>query len=156
MRKNKMVFKLIGALLFCMLVVLAGATGCTNDEKIDNQKQSYEATKKSDESRSVKLQQGQGTRIQLRYTPDQLVEKEIISQEQAEKWIKYQEQKNEEMQAEMENVQNMSQDERKEYMAKNRNNRQNILEELVDAEIITTEQAEVIKEEMIQKTKIND
>ncbi|ACV62999.1 hypothetical protein Dtox_2178 [Desulfofarcimen acetoxidans DSM 771] len=73
----------------------------------------------------------------------ELVSKKIISQEQANKWVDYRQSKMAERKAEWEKIKNLPKEERREYWKKAKVKR---LDEVVQAGIITQEQADQIKD----------
>lgn len=84
-----------------------------------------------------------------------LVQEGIISQEQADQWVAFHEQKAAERQAEMEKVKAMTEEERKAYFEEKKASfdgqkpeRPDPFSEVVAAGIITQEQADQIKEKM--------
>ncbi len=82
---------------------------------------------------------------------NKLVEEGIITQEEGEKWIAFQEQKQEERQAEMEKVKSMTDEERRAYFEEKKSDRKDGLSELVEAGVISQEKADEIKAKMPQK-----
>ncbi|AQS59273.1 hypothetical protein [Desulforamulus ferrireducens] len=80
----------------------------------------------------------------------ELVEQKIITQEQADQWVKFRSSKMAERKAEREKIKNMSPEERRAYWQKERPKR---LDEVVKEGIITKEQAEQIKELWSKKCK---
>ncbi|WP_058486041.1 hypothetical protein [Defluviitalea phaphyphila] len=80
-----------------------------------------------------------------------LIEKGIITQEQATAWEAFVQEKEEERQAEIQSIQSMTEEERQAYLVENKEENKSLLEELVEAGIITEEQAEEIKLTMPQQ-----
>lgn len=80
----------------------------------------------------------------------ELVSQKIITQEQADKWVQFRQSKMAERKAEREKVKNLSKEERREYWQKAKVKR---LDEVVQAGIITKEQADQIKELWQSKCK---
>ncbi|MGE5396580.1 MAG: hypothetical protein ACM3MK_03465 [Chitinophagales bacterium] len=80
----------------------------------------------------------------------QLVEKNLITQEQADKWTAFNKQKEEAMKTEMEKIKNMTDEERQAYMESNSKEPQAPLSDVVAAGIITQDEADKILKEMPQ------
>ncbi|WP_163195670.1 DUF1682 domain-containing protein [Clostridium thermarum] len=74
------------------------------------------------------------------------VDEKIITQEQAEKIEAFLKKRAEEKKAELEKIKNMSKEERENYIRENYKTRPDIFGDLVSSKIITSEQAQKIKE----------
>lgn len=86
-----------------------------------------------------------------KFNVEKWVEEGIISQEQADKWKKFNEKRAKIRKKEMDKVKKMTEEERKAYFKKRKNEEKDYFEELVDEKIITKEQIQQIKEKIIQR-----
>ncbi|MCT4508727.1 MAG: hypothetical protein N4A48_08190 [Tepidibacter sp.] len=77
---------------------------------------------------------------------NKLVEDGIITQAEADKWMEFSYKKAEERKVEMEKLKDMTQEERKEYFKENHKEKGERLKELVEAEVISQDAADKIKE----------
>ncbi|SHK22857.1 hypothetical protein [Tepidibacter formicigenes] len=84
---------------------------------------------------------------------NKLVEEGIITENEVAKWKEFHDQKVEERQAEMENIRNMTIEERKAYFEENKGEKGDRLAELVEAGVISQDQADEIKSKMPQRNE---
>ncbi|MDD2402086.1 MAG: hypothetical protein PHD60_07810 [Clostridia bacterium] len=143
MLSKKMMGKVVSVVLTGGLILSCGATVQASDNVNANFK-SFTGIRQMINLRG----QGLGNGLDNHF--DQLVEKEIISQEQADKWAEYceenREERQEERKAELEKVKAMTAEECKVYMAELKESRSDSLSEIVEAGVITQEQADEIAE----------
>ncbi len=140
----------IGSMLFASLggaTLAAGATGTGNSNK-PAQTQGQHPGRGS--KGGFGLRGGPGGGMQLKDTAA-LVEEGIISQETADEITAYQQEKSEERKAEMEQLKDMTDDERKAYFESKKaeksdaTDKMNFLSELVTEEILTQDEADAIQ-----------
>ncbi|WP_341878200.1 hypothetical protein [Defluviitalea saccharophila] len=128
-----------GLLLSSSISVFAVETNCINPTT-----QSIKT-----ESESVKKPRRKFYRCDV----EKWVEQGIISREQAEQWKAFNKKYEAKRKKEMDQVRKMTKEERSSYFEKKKLERKNYFEELVKENIITQEQADKIKEQILQRHK---
>lgn len=91
-----------------------------------------------------------------KFDVERWVKEGIISQEQADRWKAFNDKHEKEKKKEKKKVKNMTESERKAYFEKRRSEKKGHFDELVNEGIITEEQADQIKEKIIQRHKSKD
>ncbi|MBZ4668020.1 MAG: hypothetical protein JG775_1172 [Defluviitaleaceae bacterium] len=81
---------------------------------------------------------------------EQWVEQGIITKEQAEKWKEFNKKYEEQRKKELEKIRKMTKEERRVYFEKKKQQKKDYFDELVKEKIITQEQADKIKEQILQ------